>query len=99
MARTLHRQSPLPSGCPVKPEKRPEALEGRSDRVDVGGGAVVLFIILVSIAVFSVILLAYRRDHYALLIFGMGASLILLLVGIIIYTAKTGGMRDRKSVV
>ncbi len=98
MAETLHRQSPLPSGCPVKPEKRPEALEGRSDRVDVGGGAVVLFIILVSIAVFSVILLAYRRDHYALLIFGMGASLILLLVGIIIYTAKTGGMSEAQKV-
>lgn len=51
-----------------------------------------LFLILLFLAVLSIALTAARRDEESLLTLLLSASLIVLLVGVIIYTAKTGGL-------
>lgn len=57
-----------------------------------------LFIILIFLAAGSAALIISRRDKPALLMGGLCASLIILLIGIIIYTAKTGGLSQPQKI-
>lgn len=52
-----------------------------------------LILILIFLAVFSIILVVFKRDINSLLLLGLCASLILMFSGIIIYTAKIGGLK------
>jgi len=63
--------------------------EGRNERK---GGAAMLFIVLLFLAVSSVILIFLKRDKQTFYLAGMCFSFIIMFVGIIIYLAKTGGL-------
>jgi signal transduction histidine kinase len=57
-----------------------------------------LIIILILLLIDSVILAIMKKDVNSLLIFGLCGSLIVMLSGIIIYTAKIGGLSDAQTV-
>jgi len=53
-----------------------------------------LILILVFIAIVSIVLVIVKRDENAFLLLGLCGSLILMFSGIIIYTAKIGGLNS-----
>lgn len=57
-----------------------------------------LFVVLLFMTVCAVALMITRRDEPALLMGGLSGSIIVMLVGIIIYTAKTGGLSKAQKI-
>lgn len=57
-----------------------------------------LILILIFLAMISLTLVIYKRDKNSLLLLGLCGSLILMFSGIIIYTAKIGGLRKAQEI-
>lgn len=62
------------------------------------GEIIVLILILTFLAMFSLVLVILKRDGSSMLLLGLCTSLILMFSGIIIYTAKIGGLRASQEV-
>lgn len=57
-----------------------------------------LIVILLFLVIASVALVVLKRDENSLLVLGLYASFILMLTGIIIYTAKIGGLNRQQEI-
>jgi hypothetical protein len=58
----------------------------------------VLILILILLGIISITLAIFKRDENSLLLLGLCGSLILMFSGIIIYTAKIGGLNGSQEV-